>query len=75
MARYNPGHVQELISGPGTVPNFDTEPSEFRLYSGGKNKPAKPHFPYKIGIFESHFKDKNVEELLSSFKDQSRCIR
>ena len=44
-------------------------------YSGGKNKPAKPHFPYKTGIIESHFRDKSTKELLSSFKGQSKCTR
>ena len=44
-------------------------------YSGGKNKPAKAHFPYKTGIFESHFRDKIIKELLSSFKGQSKCTR
>ena len=44
-------------------------------YSGGKNKPPKAHFPYKTGIFESHFRDKITKELLSSFKGQSKCTR
>ena len=40
-------------------------------YNGAKNKPDKPHFPYKIGIF----RDKNIGELLNPFKDQSTCTR
>ena len=46
-----------------------------KRYSGGKNKPAKPCFPYKTDIFESHFRDKIIKELLSSFKGQSKSIK
>ena len=45
------------------------------IYSGGKNKPAKPCFPYKTDLFKRVFRDKNVDELLYPSKDQSTYTR
>ena len=45
------------------------------MYSGAQNKPAKPHFPYKIGIFKRRFRDKNVGELLNPSKGQTTYTR
>ena len=53
------------------------------FYSGGKTKVDEPNFPYKIGIFKSSFRDKNVGILLKtkdflpgsySFRAKSRII-
>ena len=50
-------------------------PAVIRFYSAAQNKSAKPHFPYKIGIFNRLFRDKNVGELLNPSKGQSTCTR
>ena len=44
-------------------------------YSGGKNKPAKPYFPYKSDFLKRVFRDQNDEELLNPFKGESTYTR
>ena len=66
-----PGEQTEIRYLQNVAVSYDFKHSQIRKikatspsYSGAKNKPDKPHFPYKIGIFKRLFRTKKLENCL-----------